>query len=80
MIALPPRLDNAAIQRWVDETKKAGGLERATANMKATLVAQTKNPNPNYEFQSIIVENANRIFRTLIIAKSHSLEGFDDAP
>jgi hypothetical protein len=68
MIALPPRLDNAAIQRWVDETKKAGGLERATANMKATLVYQTKFPHSNPEFQAIIVENANRIFNMLIAA------------
>ena len=47
--------------------------------MKGILVLQTKSPHPIPEVQSIIVDNANRIFRLLIIGKnSHSLEGFDD--
>lgn len=66
MTELPPRLTNEAIQRWIEETKKVGLLEKATANMKATLVYQTKFPHPNPEFQAIIVENANRIFKMLI--------------
>lgn len=80
MAALPPRLDNASIQRWIEETQKIGGLEKATAHIKTTLVFQTHTPHPNPEFQSIIVQNANRIFRMLILAKSHGLEGLDNTP
>jgi len=66
MAALPPRLTNDAIQSWIEESKRLGLLKKATANMKATLVYQTKFPHPNPEFQAIIVENANRIFKMLI--------------
>ena len=78
MMAMPPRLDNAAIQQWVQEIQKAGQIEKETKRMKEILVSQTCTPNSNTEFQSIVVDNANRIFRTLLFAKSHGLECFND--
>jgi hypothetical protein len=78
MAAMPPRLDNAAIQRWVQEIQKAGLIEKETKRMKEILVSQTCTPHSNTEFQSIVVDNANRIFRWLLLAKSHGLECFND--
>ncbi len=46
--------------------------------MKEILVSQTCTPHSNTEFQSIVVDNANRIFRWLLLAKSHGLECFND--
>ena len=77
---MPPRLGNDVIQKWVEGLKKSGGLDLALVNMKETLVFQTKHRHPNAEFQSITVDNANRIFKMLLIAKSHGFECFDDAP
>ena len=78
MATMPPRLANDVIQKWVEGLKNTGGLDLALVNMKETLVFQTKHRHPNVEFQSIIVDNANRIFKMLLLAKSHGLEGFDN--
>lgn len=68
------------IQKWVDEIKKSGQLEQELTRMKGILVLQTKSPHPIPEFQSIIVDNANRIFKMLILVKSHGLEGLYNTP